>query len=326
MFVRHDVGLTVNPSVAPQAAFLAELQAYVGRRYGLVHGWDAVNRPMIRHWCEALDIDHAPFLDEQAALSSAHAGLVAPSTMLPVWLMPGVRNARPPGSDLANHREVMTILEREGYVGILGTNCELEYERPLRLGEKIACSHMVESISGEKKTAVGAGFFVTFLQDFSDELGRPVGRMRLRILRYRPKADAPSRPAPPQPALSQDTAFFWEGLKAGKLLIQRCSVCKILRHPPGPACTECHSLEWDTLQASGRGHLFSFVIMHQPRHPAFDYPHPVGLVELAEGVRLVAPLTGFEPGALAIGLPVVAVFDPVEGEHRLPKFRPADRH
>jgi hypothetical protein len=131
------------------------------------------------------------------------------------------------------------------------------------------------------------------------------------------------RPSPAQPSLSQDTAFFWEGLKAGKLLIQRCASCHALRHPPGPACTICHSLAWDTVESSGRGELYSFVVVHQPQHPAFDYPHPVGLIELEEGTRLVAPLTGVDLDKLEIGMAMEVVIETVEGEHRLPSFRPA---
>ena len=297
-------------------AWIGELKSHVGRRGGVVHGWDPVNQPMVRQWCEVFDFPFAPFLE----------GDVAPATMLPVWLMPGLRNARPAGSDTANPREVMGVLEREGYVGILGTDCEQEYQRALRPGETISCIHSVEAISDEKQTRMGPGFFVTFLQEFIDQAQQPVGTMRLRILRFRPKVAAPvaaRRPSPPQPSLNQDTAFFWEGLKAGKLLIQRCASCQTLRHPPGPACTRCHSLDWDTVQSSGRGKLFSFVVMHQPRHPAFDYPHPVGLVELEEGVRLVAPLTGVAIDHIRMGMAVEAVIEPVEGEHRLPLFRPA---
>ncbi len=316
----------MNSAVAQTSqAFLDELKSYLGCRGALVHGWDAVNQPMIRQWCEVFDFDFPPFVDPVAAASTVHGGIVAPATMLPVWLMPGLRNARPAGSDTADPRAVMRVLEREGYVGILGTDSEQTYERPLRPGDKISCFHSVDSISQEKQTRMGPGFFVTFLQEFVDEQGQPVGTMRLRILRFKPHAKvqtAPKRPSPPQPSLNQDTAFFWEGLKEGKLLIQRCKGCGKLRHPPGPACTHCHSLEWDTLQSSGRGKLFSFVFMHKPRHPAFDYPHPVGLVELEEGVRLIAPLCGMAQDKPYIGMPVEVVIDPVEGEHRLPSFRP----
>lgn len=295
------------------APLLQELRAFVGVRGGPVQAWDPVNRPMVRQWCEALGFDRPQFLD-----ADGEGGPVAPATMLPVWLMPGLRNARPPGSDTADPRAIMKVLEREGYVGILGTDCEQTYERPLRHGETISCIHSVAQVSDEKRTRMGPGFFVTFLQEFIDEAGRPVGTMRLRILRFRP---AVRRPAPPQPAMNQDTAFFWEGLQAGRLLIQRCTSCGRLRHPPGPSCSHCRSLQWEAAPAGGGGSLVSFVIVHQPRHPAFDYPLPVGLVELDEGVRIVAPLTGVPNERLRTGMRVEAVIEPVKGEHRLPLFR-----
>ena len=324
-----------------RAALLAELRAHVGRRYGTVHAWDAVNEPMIRQWCEALDFDFPAFTDPLAAARGVHGGIVAPASMLPVWLMPGLRNQRPPGSDTANNREIMGVLERHGYTGILGTNCEQEYERPLRPGERISCTHQTEAVSDLKQTRLGPGFFVTFLQEFHDAAGALVGTMRLRILRYRPEAKAavsattetpaatnppaaphspPQRAPRPQPVASPDTAFFWEGLQRGELLIQRCDACGTLRHPPGPACMQCHSLAWRPVRASGRGRIASFVVMHKPQVSGFDYPHPVGLIELDEGVRLIAPLAGRPERDYAIGMRVAAVLEPVAGEQRLPTF------
>lgn len=91
-----------------------------------------------------------------------------------------------------------------------------------------------------------------------------------------------------KPAISQDTEFFWRGARERKLLIQRCADCQVLRHPPGPACPSCHSFEWDSLEASGRGTLHSYVIHHHPPVPGFDGPVPIALVDLDEGVRLLA--------------------------------------
>jgi uncharacterized OB-fold protein len=309
-----------------QAPWIHELTSFVGKRGGPVFAWDPVNAPMVRQWCEVFDFDFAPFVDADAAAAGVHGGLVAPATMLPVWLMPGLRNARPPGSDTTDPRAIMKVLEREGYVGILGTDTEQTYERPLRPGERLSCIHSVDAVSDEKLTRMGPGFFVTFLQEFFDEAQQAVGTVRLRILRFKPQAAPaaePKRPPPPQPAINQDTAFFWEGLQAGQLLIQRCAACGTLRHPPGPACTQCHSLDWDTVPSTGRGKLFSFVVMHHPKHPGFDYPLPVGLVELDEGVRLVAPLTGLDSAHWRTGMRVQAVIQPVAGEHRLPLFRPS---
>ncbi|MGE0230693.1 MAG: bifunctional MaoC family dehydratase N-terminal/OB-fold nucleic acid binding domain-containing protein [Flavobacteriaceae bacterium] len=299
---------------------------YVGRRYGAIRAWDRVNAPMIRQWAEALDYNY-PLLDSEAAKASRHGELVAPASMLQVWLMPGLKNARPAGSDLSDPRELFKILEEYGYIGIIATDCEQEYFRPLKVGELITTSTLVEKVSDRKSTRLGPGYFTTFLQEYHDEQGGLVGTMRLRILRYRPEgrtADAKKdRPAPPQPGISQDTAQFWEGLKENKLLIQKCSRCETLIHPPEPVCRNCQSLELGTIEASGKGEVFSFVVSHHPKVAAFDYPHPIGLIELEEGVRMVAPLTGVDPAKIEIGMKVVVEFDNVEGQNRLPKFRPA---
>lgn len=296
---------------------LAELRSHVGVRIGPVLAWDRVNETMIRHWREAIDVMG----------SELSAPRTTPVTMLPVWLMPGLNGQPAPGSDLRDHRAIMKVLEREGYRGILGTNCEQDYERHLVPGERITSTYEVEYVSDRKQTKFGAGYFITFLQHFHDEAGALVGTMRLRILRYAPidestsQGDETNLPPPPQPAMNADTRFFWDGVKRQELLIQQCSACGFLRHPPGPACTRCHSLEWTTLKSKGEGTIYSFVLIHQPAHAAFETPHPVGLVELDEGVRLVAPLRAEERDRLNIGDRVHAVFAKPGPDYRMPIFR-----
>ncbi len=148
--------------------------------------------------------------------------------------------------------------------------------------------------------------------------------MRFRILRFRPgrpqaKADVVLRP---RPALTQDIAFFFEGARQGVLLIQRCAGCGLLRHPPRPACASCGSFEWDTVTASGRGRVYSYVVVHHPQVGGFDYPLPIAVVELEEGTRLVADLIGIDPAEVRIGMPVLAEMVAVDDELTIPMFRP----
>ena len=119
--------------------------------------------------------------------------------------------------------------------------------------------------------------------------------MRFRILKYLPPVRKPPRPPRPWPAVTQDNAFWFEGTRAHKLLIQHCTSCGTLRHPPLPACAVCGSLEWDTVESSGHGTVYSYVVVHYPQVPSFDYPLPIGLIELEEGTRVVANLDGVEP-------------------------------
>jgi hypothetical protein len=75
--------------------------------------------------------------------------------------------------------------------------------------------------------------------------------------------------------------------------------------------------------SSGKGIVYSFVEPCQPRVPAFDYPLVVGLVELAEGTRLVTNIVDIDPNAVAVGMPVELVLRSPDPELTLPMFRPA---
>ena len=126
--------------------------------------------------------------------------------------------------------------------------------------------------------------------------------------------------------MSDDTRFFWEGAREGRLLIQRCKACGTLRHPPGPVCSSCYSFEWDTVQAKGQGTVHSFVVMHYPEVPPFEHPNPIVLVDLDEGTRLVAQIVGTHPSEVKIGQRVQVEFATFEtadgGDIALPQFRP----
>ncbi len=180
-------------------------------------------------------------------------------------------------------------------------------------------------MSGEKATGLGAGHFITTRLEFTDQRGESVATMVFRILKFRPREKAPEtapRPKRPRPALTQDNRFFFDGANEHKLLIQRCTACGTLRHPPRPACANCRSFQWDALEASGRGTIYSFVVNHYPKVPAFDYPLVVALIELEEGTRLVANVADITPETVAIGMPVMATFVAFDDDLTLPVFRP----
>ena len=89
------------------------------------------------------------------------------------------------------------------------------------------------------------------------------------------------------PTTTPDTKFFWDALKDDKLLIQRCTQCAALRHPPRPMCPRCRSLAWTPVESAGRGVVVSAVQPRHPQFPWFEDGYVVALVELDEGVRLV---------------------------------------
>lgn len=125
------------------------------------------------------------------------------------------------------------------------------------------------------------------------------------------------------PAISPDTAFFWDGLRERKLLIQRCSGCGALRHPPRPMCPKCRSLDWAAIESSGHGTVYSHVMPLEPRFPFFDYPYIVVLVQLDEGVRLVSNLCDIDPVDVTAGMPVEVFYRTFDNDLVLHQFRPA---
>jgi len=327
------------------------LAAFEGRPAGAgVEASDPVNQPMIRHWVEAMGDENPVYVDDDAAQRAGFSGVVAPATMLQAWTMRGYRRSMeiersrrdgaagdgPPDA----LEELFALLDAQGFTSVVATDCEQEYRRPLVPGDRLRATSVIETVSPEKRTALGPGHFVTTRTDFTDEAGAVVAVMRFRILRFRPARRAPDaeaagelhenaavqepeqpRPLRPRPAITPDTAFFFEGAKAGKLLAQRCCNCGRLRHPPAPSCRWCRSLEWEPQELSGRGTLFSFVVIHHPQVPAFDYPLVVGVAELEEGTRLVADVIGVEPGDVRIGMPIETEMRSVDPELTLPVFK-----
>lgn len=305
-----------------KAAFLARIKVYEGRQVSAPQpGPDPVNVPMIRHLVEALGDTNPVYLDEEAAKASVHGGLIAPPTSLQVWIMQGLHGNRR-GDDAQS--ELLGILDEAGFTSVVATNCEQEYFREFRPGDHLSLEAVIDSVSEEKATGLGVGHFVTVRQIYRDQHGNHVADMLFRILKFRPRPKAEPKPPRPRPAITHDNAFFFEGAKAHKLLIQRCGGCGTLRHPPRPACNRCGSYEWDTVEASGRGTVYSFVVNHYPQVPAFDYPLAVALIELEEGTRLVSDVIGCDAAEVYVGMPVQAEFVQFDEELTLPQFRPVE--
>ncbi len=126
------------------------------------------------------------------------------------------------------------------------------------------------------------------------------------------------------PTTNRDTEFFYNGLREHKLLIQRCSDCKTLRVPPRPMCGNCQSVNWETVESSGCGTIYSYVMPQYPPLPFFEYPYIVVLIELDEGVRIVSNLRDIAPGDVKVGMPVEVFYEAFnDDELVLHQFRPA---
>ncbi len=126
----------------------------------------------------------------------------------------------------------------------------------------------------------------------------------------------------PAPRPTRDSAFFWEGVLAGRLLGQRCSGCAALRHPPRPMCPKCGSLAWQATELSGRGTVYSWMKPVHPPLPMFEPGTLVALIDLEEGVRLLSNLVDVPEAEVENGMAVEVLYVETANDGRVPVFRP----
>jgi uncharacterized OB-fold protein/acyl dehydratase len=311
----------------------ARLRAFVGQETGPpAAGPDLVNEAMIRHWCEAMGDRNPVYTDRAAAEKSVHGGIVAPPTMLQAWSLRGMAMAQPMDPATDRQLSLHALLTEAGYPSVVATNCEQGYTRYLRPGDQVVARTVIESISDEKATGLGVGYFVDTRTRFTDQHGEELGWMTFRVLKFKPNqppaaatasvSAAPARPRRLKPPLGHDNQWWWEGIAQGELRIQRCKDCGTLRHPPRPMCGSCQSIAWDWIVSQGAGTVHSYVVLHHPPVPGYEYPLPVVLVDLDEGTRLVANVTGCAPSEIRIGMRVQARIEPADDEMKLPFFHP----
>ena len=137
--------------------------------------------------------------------------------------------------------------------------------------------------------------------------------------------------ADPQPSAferrtgGQDWVPYWAAGRARELHFQRCRACGHWRHPPGPMCPACQSLDSEWARATGRARLVSWVVIHPPTLPAWKdrAPYPVVLVECEEGVRTIGGLVGATADVLRMDMPMVVEFAASPDGDIVPQWRPA---
>ena len=129
----------------------------------------------------------------------------------------------------------------------------------------------------------------------------------------------------PTPHPTPDTRTFWEQCKNHRLTFQKCNDCGHVRWPPALVCPRCHSVSHASIESSGKGTVFTYIVYHQAFHPAFqdDLPYVVAVVKLEEGPQFVSNIIGCEPEQVFCDMPVELVWEDISKQFSLPKFQPA---
>jgi len=136
----------------------------------------------------------------------------------------------------------------------------------------------------------------------------------------------PATPAKPRPRIDTVSRGFWDNAREGRLSVQRCDDCSDVHFPGSPVCPKCLSEAQSWMPVSGRGTVLSWVRFHRAYWEGFraDLPYLVALVGLEEGPMLMTSIVNAAPEDLKVGQHVEAVFDKIDDEVTLPKFRICD--
>jgi uncharacterized OB-fold protein len=117
---------------------------------------------------------------------------------------------------------------------------------------------------------------------------------------------------------------FWEACREGRFLVHRCDVCG-RRYWPASRCVEhgAQSMSW--AEASGRGTLYTYTVMHHAYTPAMKgkTPYVVGVIKLEEGPFFHSSIVECPLEAIAIDMPLAMTMAQHESGLTMPVFRPA---
>lgn len=130
----------------------------------------------------------------------------------------------------------------------------------------------------------------------------------------------------PAPVPTPQSEPFWAAARERRLVVPKCRSCSSAWFPPTLMCPSCGSADREWFEVSGRGTVFSFVVMHRVYHPGFvgRVPYVVAVIELEEGQRLLSNVVGIPPDQVHCDMPVQVIFEECRGDWVIPQFVPAD--
>jgi hypothetical protein len=166
-------------------ALLEQVRSLIGQPGPAVSSTDPISVSQVRLWCAAIGDKNPVYLDEDIAATSVHGDLIAPPAMLQSWTMPGFDEVREPDPVV----RAFEMLDAAGYTAIIAVNCEQEYLSELRPGTSVTARRSLDSISDEKHTRLGAGFFVSSVTTVVDESAEVVGTQLYRVFKFKPQAN-----------------------------------------------------------------------------------------------------------------------------------------
>lgn len=131
-------------------------------------------------------------------------------------------------------------------------------------------------------------------------------------------------PGKPIPTIDEENKPFWAAAKKHELSMQKCLKCGQFYFPISAMCPHCQNWGFEWVKLSGKGEVYSFIVVRRATNPAFakDIPYVIAIILTKEGTRMISHVVGCKPEDVRIGMPVEVVFEDVSPEVSLPKFKP----
>ena len=148
-----------------------KVAAMVGEEAGPFVAVDEVNKPMIRHWCEAMQDGNPLYNDVEYARESRYGGIIAPPTFI---LTIGFEQIQ----------KKMDTLMLHG-VGRLHGGTELECFQPVRPGDAITASGKIAHVRERGGSKLGKIVFVTFEVSYKNQRQELVAECHQIIIGYK---------------------------------------------------------------------------------------------------------------------------------------------
>jgi len=133
----------------------------------------------------------------------------------------------------------------------------------------------------------------------------------------------------PLPRANQLTQPFWQAAHEHRLVVQRCKACGKMRFYPSGGCEHCGSMDYEWVQCSGRGRIYSWIVVHRNVDPGWQKRTPFvsAIVELADQAHVLVPglLSEIAPDKVVANLEVEVWFEDMTPDISLPRWRPIAR-
>ncbi|AWB32711.1 Zn-ribbon domain-containing OB-fold protein [Orrella marina] len=117
---------------------------------------------------------------------------------------------------------------------------------------------------------------------------------------------------------------MWKSIAQGEMKLQRCTESGVFRYPPGPACPETLSLNYEWVPISGNAKIISWTVFHRKYLPAYPAPHLVVAIELEEGPIMVSYMDHDVIDRIRLDAPVKLEYVDHPDGYRIPKAVLAD--